>query len=82
MMLKKLYSGFDLVHAMTSVKYDDQLDQLQLLGFFMNAIDQQCEIYIKENNLCFEVDAQIKRFTSKGVERPQYQGDLPAGNNG
>ncbi|WP_144892874.1 methylmalonyl-CoA mutase family protein [Flavobacterium tiangeerense] len=81
---KKLYSGFDLVHAMTSVSMTINGPAPMLLGFFMNAaIDQQCEIYIKENNLEAEVAAQIKAiYKQKGVERPQYQGDLPAGNNG
>ena len=81
---KKLYSGFDLVHAMTSVSMTINGPAPMLLGFFMNAaIDQQCEIYIKENNLEAEVAAQIKViYKQKGVERPQYQGDLPAGNNG
>ncbi|QZK90880.1 methylmalonyl-CoA mutase family protein [Flavobacterium sp. CHNK8] len=81
---KKLYSGFDLVHAMTSVSMTINGPAPMLLGFFMNAaIDQQCEIYIKENNLEVEVAAQIKAiYKQKGVERPQYQGDLPAGNNG
>ena len=81
---KKLYSGFDLVHAMTSVSMTINGPAPMLLGFFMNAaIDQQCEIYIKENNLEAEVAAQIKSiYKQKGVERPQYQGDLPAGNNG
>ena len=55
-----------------------------LLGFFMNAaIDQQCEIYIKENGLEKEVDKKINDiFKAKGVERPRYNGDLPKGNDG
>ncbi|GAW88891.1 methylmalonyl-CoA mutase [Flavobacterium psychrophilum] len=56
---KKLYSGFDLVHAMTSVSMTINGPAPMLLGFFMNAaIDQQCEHYIKENNL--EVEVQEK----------------------
>jgi methylmalonyl-CoA mutase len=46
---KKLYSGFDLVHALTSVSINGPAPML--LGFFMNAADQQCEYYIKENSL-------------------------------
>jgi methylmalonyl-CoA mutase len=55
-----------------------------LLGFFMNAaIDQQCEKYIKANDLEAEVNAKIEKiYKEKGVARPQYQGDLPEGNNG
>lgn len=81
---KKLYSGFDLVHAMTSVSMTINGPAPMLLGFFMNAaIDQQCEIYIKQNDLVEEVEAKIKAiYQEKGVERPKYQGDLPEGNNG
>ncbi|MBG6185989.1 methylmalonyl-CoA mutase family protein [Flavobacterium sp. CAN_S2] len=81
---KKLYSGFDLVHAMTSVSMTINGPAPMLLGFFMNAaIDQQCEFYIKENNLEKEVETKINKiYASKGVERPHYQGDLPDGNNG
>ncbi|MGL2999230.1 methylmalonyl-CoA mutase family protein [Flavobacterium sp. RSSB_23] len=81
---KKLYSGFDLVHAMTSVSMTINGPAPMLLGFFMNAaIDQQCEMYIKQNDLVDEVEAKIKAiYQEKGVERPKYQGDLPDGNNG
>jgi methylmalonyl-CoA mutase len=60
------------------------------------AIDQQCELYIKENGLEKEVEAKINKIY-KGKERPRYicengkeflpfgkteEGDLPEGNNG
>ena len=49
---KKLYSGFNLANEMTSVSMTINGPAPMLLGFFMNAaIDQQCEIYIKENGL-------------------------------
>ena len=81
---KKLYSGFDLVDAMTSVSMTINGPAPMLLGFFMNAaIDQQCEIYIKANHLENEVEDKIKTIYSKNrTERPHYQGDLPEGNNG
>ena len=81
---KKLYSGFDLVHALTSVSMTINGPAPMLLGFFMNAaIDQQCEIYIKANDLEKEVETKInKLYKEKGIERPKYQGELPAGNNG
>ncbi|PKV52372.1 methylmalonyl-CoA mutase [Aquimarina sp. MAR_2010_214] len=81
---KKLYSGFDLTHAMTSVSMTINGPAPMLLGFFMNAaIDQNCEKYIKENNLEAEVTAKIKKiYAEKGVERPEYQGELPEGNDG
>lgn len=81
---KKLYSGFDLVHALTSVSMTINGPAPMLLGFFMNAaIDQQCEYYIKENGLEKEVEAKIAAiYKQKGTTRPKYQGDLPEGNNG
>jgi methylmalonyl-CoA mutase len=81
---KKLYSGFDLVHAMTSVSMTINGPAPMLLGFFMNAaIDQQCEMYIKANGLEEEVQRKIEAiYKEKGTVRPQYQGDLPEGNNG
>ena len=81
---KKLYSGFDLVDAMTSVSMTINGPAPMMLGFFMNAaIDQRCEIYIKANNLEESVEEKIKSIYKKtGTERPQYQGDLPEGNNG
>ncbi|MBC7605629.1 MAG: methylmalonyl-CoA mutase family protein [Burkholderiales bacterium] len=81
---KKLYSGFDLVHAMTSVSMTINGPAPMLLGFFMNAaIDQQCEYYIKSNGLEVEVAEKINEiYKKKNTARPQYQGDLPQGNNG
>ena len=79
---KKLYSGFDLANVMTSVSMTINGPAPMLLGFFMNAaIDQQCEIYIKENGLEKDVEAKIAKLY-KGKERPRYNSDLPEGNNG
>jgi isobutyryl-CoA mutase len=81
---KKLYSGFDLSHALTSVSMTINGPAPMLLGFFMNAaIDQNCEKYIIENGLVDEVEAKIAEiYKKKGTKRPQYQGILPEGNNG
>jgi len=81
---KKLYSGFDLIHPMTSVSMTINGPAPMLLGFFMNAaIDQNCEKYIIENGLQNEVEAKINEiYKQKGIARPTYQGDLPEGNNG
>lgn len=79
---KKLYSGFNLSDSKTSVSMTINGPAPMLLGFFMNAaIDQQCEIYIKENGLEKEVKEKIAELY-KGKDRPTYQGDLPGGNNG
>lgn len=81
---KKLYSGFDLADPKTSVSMTINGPAPMLLAYFMNAaIDQQCEVYIKENGLEEEVRAKIdKHFADKGQKQPQYNGDLPEGNNG
>ena len=81
---KKLYSGFDLSHHMTSVSMTINGPAPMLLGFFMNAaIDQNCEKYITENKLEKQVEAKFQEiYESKGLERPVYQGKLPEGNNG
>jgi methylmalonyl-CoA mutase len=55
-----------------------------ICSFFMNAaIDQQCELYIKEHNLTEKVNAQIEKiYNDKGLKRPVYAGELPEGNDG
>ncbi len=81
---KKLYSGFYLAQPNTSVSMTINGPAPILVGFFLNvAIDQQCEIYIKENGMEQEVEHRIQEiFREKGVERPSYRGDLPEGNDG
>ena len=81
---KKLYSGFDLSHPLTSVSMTINGPAPILLGFFMNAaIDQNCEKYIRENNLVDEVENRINEiYKKRGTQRPSYQGELPEGNNG
>lgn len=81
---KKLYSGFDLSHAMTSVSMTINGPAPMLLGFFMNAaIDQNCEKYIKEQQLEHLVEEKLTSlYDAKGLERPRYNGDLPEGNDG
>ena len=81
---KKLYSGFDLCAPSTSVSMTINGPAPMLLAFFMNAaIDQQCEMYIKENGLEKEVQEKtVKYFSSRGQVQPKYRGDLPKGNNG
>jgi methylmalonyl-CoA mutase len=81
---KKLYSGFDLSHPMTSVSMTINGPAPMLLGFFMNAaIDQNCEKYIIENNLQVVVEEKINEiYKKKGFAKPTYNGELPHGNNG
>jgi isobutyryl-CoA mutase len=81
---KKLYSGFKLSDPKTSVSMTINGPAPMLLGFFMNAaIDQECELYIKENGLEAEVEKKYKEvYDSNNLTRPSYQGDLPEGNDG
>ena len=77
---KKLYSGFDLCSASTSVSMTINGPAPMLLGFFMNAaIDQQCEKYITEHKLEHLVEAKFKElYDDKGLQRPEYQGAAPS----
>ena len=81
---KKLYSGFDLSNPMTSVSMTINGPAPMLLAFFMNAaIDQNCEKYIKANQLEKQVKNKIDAiYKEKDVERPSYMGELPEGNDG
>ncbi len=81
---KKLYSGFNLSDAKTSVSMTINGPAPMLTAFFMNAaIDQQCELYIKEHGLEKEVQKKIDDiYKNKKVARPAYQGELPVGNDG
>jgi len=81
---KKLYSGFDLSDPMTSVSMTINGPAPMLLGYFMNAaIDQNCEKYIKENNLEKEIEAKIQKiYKERAVDRPKYIGVIPDGNDG
>lgn len=80
---KKLYSGFNLCEASTSVSMTINGPAPMLLAYFLNAaIDQQCELYIKEKGLEKEVEKKIAAiYKEKGVERPSYQGELPEGHD-
>ncbi len=90
---KKLYSGFHLADPKTSVSMTINGPAPTMTAFFMNvAIDQQCELYIKEQGLVDEVNQKIEAiYKEKGVPRPVYdasvfgggdQGKLPDGNDG
>lgn len=82
---KKLYSGFNLADPKTSVSMTINGPAATIAAFFMNAaIDQQCELYIKENKLEKEIEKKIADiYKAKGTKRPKYNLDeLPEGNNG
>jgi methylmalonyl-CoA mutase len=81
---KRLYSGFDLVDPKTSVSMTINGPAPTMVGYFMNAaIDQQCEIYIRENGLEDEVNAKIDTiYKKRGTKRPTYNAPIPEGHNG
>ncbi|MFN5359650.1 MAG: methylmalonyl-CoA mutase family protein [Bacteroidota bacterium] len=84
---KKLYSGFDLCDARTSVSMTINGPAPILLAFFLNAaIDQQCEQWITEHNQWERVE-QWMRENIPEAARPIYSdthqpGVLPEGNTG
>ena len=81
---KKLYSGFNLANPSTSVSMTINGPAATIAAFFMNAaIDQQCELYIKEKSLEEEVNQKIDAlYKEYDQPRPRYQGALPEGNDG
>lgn len=82
---KKLYSGFNLADPKTSVSMTINGPAATIAAFFMNAaIDQQCELYIKEQGIEKEVEEKIAAiYKAKALPRPRYNSDtLPEGNNG
>ena len=81
---KKLYSGFNLADPKTSVSMTINGPAAIICAFFMNAaIDQQCEIYIKQNGLEDEVNEKLGAiFKARGTARPTYNEEIPEGNDG
>lgn len=81
--MKKLYSGFDLCAPTTSVSMTINGPAPMILAMFMNtAIDQQVELYLKEDPARWpEAEAKIAKIF-EGRARPQYHGELPPTNNG
>ncbi len=92
---KKLYSGFNLADPKTSVSMTINGPAPTITAFFMNAaIDQQCELYIKQNGLEADVHKKIDAiYKDKGLPRPYYNAgvalgkssgetSLPEGNDG
>ena len=81
---KKLYSGFNLADPKTSVSMTINGPAAIICAFFMNAaIDQQCEIYIKQNGLEAEVNEKLAAiFKARGTARPTYNEEIPDTNDG
>jgi isobutyryl-CoA mutase len=81
---KKLYSGFDLADPRTSVSMTINGPAPMLLAFFMNAaVDQGCERYLRREGREAEARRKVEEiYRERGVPRPEYQGELPAGSDG
>lgn len=81
---KKLYAGFNLAHPNTSVSMTINGPAPMLLAFFLNAaIDQQCELYIRQQGLEAEVKEKMdKLYRGMDLPRPTYQGTSPEGSDG
>jgi methylmalonyl-CoA mutase len=81
---KKLYSGFNLADPKTSVSMTINGPAAIICAFFMNAaIDQQCELYIKQHGMEDEANKKIDAiFKAKGITRPKYNETMPEGNDG
>ncbi|MEM1034808.1 MAG: methylmalonyl-CoA mutase family protein, partial [Myxococcota bacterium] len=77
-------SGFALADPSTSVAMTINGPAPRLLGFFRTAaIDQQCERYVREQGQVEAIEQKIDAlYRARGVPRPRYQGELPAGNDG
>lgn len=80
---KKLYSGFDLCDAATSVSMTINGPAATICAFFMNAaIDQQCEKYIRQHQMETIVEAKLKEvYDHHGLPRPKYGAPVPEGND-
>ncbi len=73
---KKLYSGFDLCDAKTSVSMTINGPAPILLAFFLNAaIDQQCEKWIEANNLWEDVQ-KVSNSKFQVSSYPSYNYNL------
>jgi isobutyryl-CoA mutase len=81
---KKLYSGFNLCDPATSVSMTINGPASIIAAYFMNAaIDQQCELHIRQNNLEKEVEKKIETiFKNNKSQRPKYNYEIPKGNDG
>ena len=75
---KKLYSGFDLCAASTSVSMTINGPAPMLLAFFLNtAIDQRVERHLRETG---QLERAVAQFSARDL--PKYDGELPDGHDG
>jgi methylmalonyl-CoA mutase len=81
---KRLYSGFDLKAATTSVSMTINGPAPIVLAFFLNAaIDAECERFLKSAGKWAGVEKKIKAYFRQRKEtQPCYRGQLPEGHDG
>ncbi len=82
--VKRLYSGFDLLHPATSVSMTINGPAPVMLAFFLNTvIDQQVERHLREAGRWEAARQRIEAaFTERGVRAPEYRGEIPDGHDG
>lgn len=81
---KKLYSGFDLAAATTSVSLTINGPAPTVLAFFLNAaIDQRVERYLAERGELDEVRAKTEAsLRDRGLSLPVYKGERAPDHDG
>jgi len=80
--MKRLYSGFDLCAATTSVSMTINGPAPMILAMFMNtAIDQRVERHLRASGGWTAAERKIKLLL-KDHTRPLYRGELPPGHDG
>jgi isobutyryl-CoA mutase len=78
--MKKLYSGFDLCAATTSVSMTINGPAPMILAMYMNtAIDQRIEAHLRTAGRWNDVEAALGKARP---DRPRYQGALPPDHDG
>lgn len=85
--MKKLYSGFDLCAANTSVSMTINGPAPMLLAMFMTtAIDQRVERFLRAEGRWDAAQARIDALhaqrSARGLAKPVYFGELPEGHDG
>jgi isobutyryl-CoA mutase len=81
---KRLYSGFDLTAATTSVSMTINGPAPTVLAFFLNAaIDAAVERRLKKEGRWAEVEEKIEAwFAARARKRPVYRAELPSTHDG
>jgi methylmalonyl-CoA mutase len=81
--MKKLYSGFDLCAASTSVSMTINGPAPMILAMYMNtAIDQHVEKFLRDAGRWPKVEAALADAAAKDAAWPGYRGGLPADHDG